>query len=142
MEKSRFGCFLHDVASIFGEVSILGLPVLMYIATTGTGGNYGVTAAALVAWTTMVFGGALVRGGSIRPLGTETLGWVTFSPSLIGLRLVYYNAVFLAAAPGGVVVATAVGTPTLSLVVAFVVAALATLSFPRLGEAVARSRQP
>ncbi len=142
MEKSRFGCFLHDVTSIFAEVSILGLPALMYIATAGGGGSFGVTSAALVAWATMVFVGALVRGGSIRPVRTETLGWVTFSLALIALRIVYYNGVFLAATYGGVLVAAAVGAPPLSLVAAALVATLSMLSFPKLGETVARSRQP
>lgn len=142
MEKSRFGCFLHDVTAIFGEVSILGLPVLMYVATTDAGGGYGVTAAALVAWMTTVFAGALVRGGLVRPLATETLGWVAFSPALIVLRVVYYNVVLLVAAYGSVLVATAVDVPPLSLAVAVAIAILAVLAFPRLGEEVARSRRP
>lgn len=142
MEKNAFGCFLHDVTYIFGEISILGLPALMIVTMTGTTGGYGVTAAALVAWVTMVLVGTLIRGGWIRPLGTETLGWVTFSPALIVLRLVYYNAVFVAAVYGGVLVATAVGTPPLSLAVAAVVAIMAMLSFPTLGERLARARRP
>lgn len=139
-EKSGFGRFLHDTTSIFGEVSILGLPALLVVTATGGPSYYGLTTAVLVAWATMVFVGTLIRGGWIRPLATDVLGWVSFSAALLGLRLVYYNAVLLLAGYGSTALADAVGVPALSLVTAAAVAAVATLAFPRLGEAVARWR--
>jgi hypothetical protein len=142
LEKSRFGCFLHDLTSIFGEVSILGLPVLMLVAMAAPPASYGITAAMTVAWLTMTVVGALVRGGTIRPLGTDTLGWLTLSPALIALRFVYYNAVLAGTAVGGVALAGLVGVPPLSVVVAAAIGALSMLVLPTLGERIARSRQP
>jgi hypothetical protein len=142
LEKSRFGCFLHDLTSIFGEVSIVGLPVLMIVAIAAPPTSYGVTTAMTVAWLTMTVVGALVRGGTIRPLGTDTLGWLTLSPALIVLRVLYYNTVLAGAALGGVALAGLVGIPPMSVIVAAIVGALSMLVLPTLGERVARSRQP
>jgi len=139
-EKSGFGRFLHDTTSIFGEVSVLGLPALLVVAAAGEPAYYGLTTAVLVAWATMVFVGTLIRGGWIRPLATDVLGWVSFSPALLGLRLVYYNAVLIGAGYGSTTLADAVGVPALSILAAAVVAAVATLAFPRLGEDVAQWR--
>ncbi|WP_049891617.1 hypothetical protein [Natronococcus amylolyticus] len=142
MEKSRFGCFLHDLTSIFGEVSILGLPVLLLVGMTSSTASYGVTAAAIVAWLTMVLVGTLVRGGWVRPLGTETLGWLTFSPALIALRFVHYNTALAVASYGGVAVAVVVGVPPLSIFAAIVVGVGSMLALPAIGESIARSRRP
>ncbi|MFU8868564.1 hypothetical protein [Natronococcus sp.] len=142
LEKSRFGCFLHDVTSIFGEVSILGLPILLVVSVSDSTASYGVTTAAIVAWLTMVLVGALVRGGWVRPPGTETLGWLTFSPALIALRFVHYNTVLAVAAYGGVAVATVVGVPLLSVTVAVAVGVGSMLVLPAIGESIARSRRP
>ncbi|AGB39560.1 hypothetical protein [Natronococcus occultus] len=141
VEKSRFGCFLHDVTSIFGEVSILGLPALLLVAMTDPASGAVVTGAALVAWIVMVIVGALVRGGWIRPLGTETLGWVTLSAALIGLRLGYYNAVLLLGGYGGALLGTVLGTTWIAPVAAAAIGAGAMLAFPALGERVARARR-
>ncbi|WP_293031829.1 hypothetical protein [Natronococcus sp.] len=141
LEKSRFGCFLHDLTSIFGEVSIIGLPVLLLVGMTDSTASYGVTAAAIVAWLTMVLVGTLVRGGWVRPLGTETLGWLTFSPALIALRFVHYNTALAVASYGGVAVAVAVGVPPLSVAVAVIVGVGSMLALPAIGESIARSRR-
>ena len=135
-EKSGFGRFLHDCSLVFGDVSIPALPVLIAIMATPGRGVYDATAAGLLAWMTMVAVGTAIRGGWIRPLWTETLGWVSVAPSLIVLRFVYYNLSIAAAVFGGLALADAVGHPPVSLAVAFVVAILSTLAFPRLGESL------
>ncbi|MFC4542131.1 hypothetical protein ACFO5R_09345 [Halosolutus amylolyticus] len=134
VEKSGFGRVLHDCSTVFGDVSIPSLPVLFAIVVAPGTGAYDATAAGIVAWPTMVAVGTAVRGGWIRPLATDTLGWVAITPSLILLRVVYYNLVLIVAVFGGVAVANAVGIAPLSLVVAFVVAIGSMLSFPRLAE--------
>lgn len=141
VEKSGVGCFLHDVTSVFGEVSILGLPALLLVAATDSAGGADVTGAAFGAWLTMVLIGALVRGGWVRPPGTETLGWVTLSAALVALRLGYYNAVLLLAGYGGALIGTVLGVPWFALVAAVGIAAGSMLAFPALGGAVARSRR-
>lgn len=137
-EKSGFGRFLHDATYVFGDVSTLGLPLLAYVAATDPPGGYGVTASVLVAWMTMWFVGTAVRGGWIRPLLTNTLGWVSLRPALLVTRLAYYNLTLALAGYGSVAAASGLGWPPASLVIASLVGALAALAFPRLAESLAR----
>ncbi|WP_265111829.1 hypothetical protein [Halosolutus halophilus] len=134
VEKSGFGRFLHDCSTVFGDVSIPSLPVLFALVAAPGTGPYDATAAGLVAWTSMVVVGTAIRGGWIAPLATDTLGWVSITPSLLVLRVVYYNFVLAVAVFGGVAVANAAGIAPLSLVVAAVVAIGSALTFPRLAE--------
>ena len=136
VEKSGFGRVLHDCPHVFGDVSIPAFPMLFAIMATPGRGVYDATAAGLLAWMTMVAVGTAIRGGWIRPLATETLGWVTLAPSLILLRFVYYNLALAAAVFGGVAIADAAGYAPLSLAVSFVVAVVSTLAFPRLAGSV------
>lgn len=139
-EKSAFGRFLHDVPYLYAEISVISLPALWYVLLAASGGGYGVTGSALVTWTAMTLVATLIHMGSIRPLATATLGWVTLGPSLVGLRLVYYNLVVLVGSYGSVALAALVGYPPLSLVIAAVVGGISMLAFPRLAETVARRR--
>ena len=136
VEKSGFGRVLHDCPHIAGDISFPAFPTLLAIMATPGRGVYDATAAGLLAWTTMVAVGTAIRGGWVRPLGTDTLGWVTFAPALLVLRVVYYNLSLAVAVFGGLALAAATGYTPLSLVVAFAVAAVSTLAFPRLGESV------
>ncbi|MXV63163.1 hypothetical protein GS429_14010 [Natronorubrum sp. JWXQ-INN-674] len=136
VEKSGFGRFLHDCSYVFGDISSLSLPVLFAIMAAPGAGAFDATAAGLLAWTTMVLIGTAIRGGWIRPPATETLGWVAVTPSLVALRLVYYNLALGIAVFGGVAMANAAGIAPLSLIVAFVVAAGSTLAFPRLSQSI------
>lgn len=133
-EKSEFGQFLHDCSHIFGYVSALSLPVLFAIMATPESSGYGPVGAGLVAWVTMVVVGTSIRGGWVKPLATDTLGWVSITPSLITLRFFYYNLVLAVAAFGGAAIANATGVGPLSLVAAVLIAIAAMLAFPRLGE--------
>lgn len=135
-EKSGFGRVLHDCSHLFGDVSIAALPVLFAIVAAPGTGAYDATAAGLLAWTTMVAVGTAIRGGWIRPLATDTLGWVSLEPTLLVLRVVYYNLALAVAVFGGVWLADVTGLAPLSLVVAFAVATVSMLSFPRLAETV------
>ncbi|MFC7008460.1 hypothetical protein [Halalkalicoccus salilacus] len=139
-EKTVFGLFLHDVPYVFLEVFGLSLPASYYILNTVFDGGFGATGAAFVAWVTMTIVATLIHMGLIRPLATETLGWVSITPFLVGVRLVYYNLVLLVAAYASVALATLVAYPPISLVIAALVGCVAMMAFPRLAEAVARRR--
>jgi hypothetical protein len=134
-EKDAVGVFLDDVTYAFADVSVLSIPVLYYLLVTEGTEYFGVKAAALVAWLTMVVGAALIRGGWVTPLATDVPGWVAMTPWLVALRLVYYNATLALAAYGGAWVGDLWSSPVASLGVAFVVGALSVGVFPRLAEA-------
>lgn len=93
---------------------------------------------AIVAWMTMVSVVTLIHTGLIQPLATDALGWVTLTPTLIGLRFVYYNLTLLAATYGSLAFGAFVGSPLLALGAVGVVSAVPMLAFPRLAETVAR----
>ncbi|WP_436343932.1 hypothetical protein [Natronorubrum sp. FCH18a] len=135
-KKSGFGRALHDCSHVFGDISILALPTLFAIMAAPGPGIYDATAAGLLAWTTMVAVGTAIRGGWIRPLATDTLGWVAVTPSLLVLRFVYYNLALSLAVFGGVWLADVLDVAPLSLGVAFVVSVVSILAFPRLAESV------
>lgn len=139
-EKSGFGRVLHDASYIFGDISVLSLPVLLIIMSVDPPDDGLLTLGALVAWMTMWAVGTTIRGGWISPLATDTLGWVSLRPALLGLRLVYYNLVIAVGAVGGLLVERTLETPygASAMVFAFVGATVATLSFPRLAESLAR----
>ncbi|AUX08614.1 hypothetical protein AArcSl_0976 [Halalkaliarchaeum desulfuricum] len=140
-KKDPLGMFLHDVIRVFGEVAVLGLPALLYIWQYPRTEFVDVTAMALVAWVTMTIVGALVRGGWIHPLWTAIPGWVTLAPSLLVLRVGYFNLTLLAAAFGGLSLSGATSRPWLGLLVSGIVATVATLLFPRtVDEFMARRR--
>ncbi|WP_137288259.1 hypothetical protein [Natronorubrum halophilum] len=133
-EKSGFGRILHDCSYVFGDISILALPTLFAIMAAPGRGIADATAAGLLAWTTMVAVATLIRGGWIEPVGTDTLGWVAITPSLVVLRFVYYNLALSVAVFGGVWLAGVVGVAPLSLGTALVVSSVSILAFPRLAE--------
>lgn len=139
-DKSAFGQFLHDMPYIFAEISVLSLPVLVWIAATVQDGGFGVSGSAFVGWATMTVVATALHMGLVRPLATDTLGWVSITPSLVGLRVVYYNLAFLLTAYGSVALAALVGYPPVSLALAVAVATLTMLSFPRIAEIIARRR--
>lgn len=139
-EKTVFGRFLHDIPYVFLEVFGLSLPASYYILSTVLDGGYGITGTAFVTVITMTIVATMIYTGLIRPLATDTLGWVSITPALVGVRLVYYNLALLVAAYGGVALATLVAYPPISLGVAVVVGGVAMLAFPRIAEGVARRR--
>jgi hypothetical protein len=139
-EKGAFGRFLHDVPYVYAEISVLSLPALWYVLLTVRNGGFGVTGSALVTWTAMTLVATAIHMGSIRPLATGTLGWVSLSPSLVGLRLVYYNLAVLVGSYGSIALTALVGSPPLSFATAAAVGTLSMMAFPRLGETVARRR--
>lgn len=141
-EKNAYGRFLHDLPYVFLEVFGLSLPASYYVLSTVVDGGFGVTGAAFVAVTTMTIVATVLHMGLVRPLATDTLGWVSMTLTLAGVRLVYYNLVLLVAAYGSVALATLVAYPPASLVVAVAVGCVAMMAFPRLAEEVARRREP
>lgn len=137
-EKSAFGRFLHDLTYVFTDVSVSILPLLLLVVGRPAARFYGVRATMLVAWATTVVVAAAIRGGLLRPPGTDALGWVSLSPALVVLRVVYFNLALGGAAFGGVAVADALGTPVAALALSFVVALVATLAFPAAADALYR----
>jgi hypothetical protein len=95
----------------------------------------------LVGLTTMVVVGTLVRNGRVAPPLTDAPGWARLLPTLILLRLVYFNATLLVAIHGGSAVASGTGAVTLGLLWSIVVSGAGTLLFPRaVDEWMARRR--
>lgn len=133
-EKNGLGLFLHDTTRVFAEVSVLSLPCLFLIMGTPPSGVFDAKATGLLAWLTMTLIGTFIRGGWIRPLASPSLGWVRLAPSLLVLRLGYFNIVMLLAAFGGLAVGSPPGGPLLGLAWAGSVAVLGTLVFPRVAE--------
>lgn len=135
-EKDPIGMFLQDVIRIYGEITVLSLPVLIVVMVLPAGSG-DATATALLAWILMTLVGTLIRGGWIRPLATDTPGWVTLAPWLLVLRVGYFNATFALAAFGGTIVGAAVGWPPVGLLWAAAVAIVSMLCFPRVAEETA-----
>jgi len=147
-EKDAVGAFLDDVAYAFADVSFLSAPALSAVLLSTPEQWFGVEGATLVAWTAMVVGAALIRGGWVTPLATDARGWVAITPWLVALRLVYYNAALASAALGGSAAeaalspAAATGGPpefdatavAASALVALLVGALAVGLFPRVAD--------
>jgi len=142
-EKSRFGVFLHDTTRLFAEISILSLPVLLFVMEYPAAGRFDAKATGLVAWIAAVVAGTLVRGGFVQPLATRTPGWVTLSPSLLLARIPYFNGGLALAIFGGLRVEQTLArvAPTSSgfgvaagLAWAAGVATLLSLCFPRFAE--------
>ncbi|WP_135825992.1 hypothetical protein [Halorussus ruber] len=132
-EKDGVGVFLDDVTYAFADISVLSIPVLFHLMTSATNAWFGLKFGALVAWLTMVVGAALLRGGWVTPLATDEPGWVAMTPSLVLLRLGYYNAVLALAAYGGRALSEAV-SPVASVAFALLVGALSVGVFPRLAD--------
>jgi hypothetical protein len=129
-KKNGLGLFLHDTVRIYAEVSVLALPALLLITAYPTAAWWNAKGTGLLAWMTMTFVGTLVRGGWIRPLRSRSLGWVTLAPTLLALRLLYFNLAMVTAAYGGLAVATVVGWEPASALWAVGISTLAMLAFP------------
>jgi len=148
-EKDGYGLFLHDATRIFTEVTVFSLPVLLFVMDYPASGWFDAKATGLLAWAVAIIVGTLIRGGWVRPWGSETLGWVSLSPSLLALRVPYFNAVLALAIFGGLQVGTLLTTVGASstvmvaggLSVAAVTPLIGFLVFPRFAEeCVARLR--
>lgn len=141
-EKSGLGIFLHDATRIFAEMTLLALPVLLFVMDYPTTGWFDAKATGLLTLTVAVIAGTLVRGGWVRPLGSATRGWVTLAPVPLLVRLPYFNVIFALAIFGGLVVGGTVGAPNAGDTVAVLaglgwaagVALVGTLAFPRVAE--------
>ncbi|WP_135662245.1 hypothetical protein [Halorhabdus rudnickae] len=132
-ELDRFGMLLSDLGRIIGEVAILTPPFLFVLFLAPLGGPYSsVFELFLVAWPTMILVGTLLRGGWIAPPLTEVPGWVRLFPTLILLRLLYFNGTLVVAIYGGQVVANVTATIAIGLVWSLIVAAASMLLFPRV----------
>jgi hypothetical protein len=91
--------------------------VLVWIGATAGDGGFGVSASALIGWTTMTVVATALHMGLVRPLATDMLGWVSITSSLVGLWLVYYNLAFLLTAYGSVALAALIGYPLASIMI-------------------------
>lgn len=137
-EKDGAGVFLHDTVRIYAEVSVFSLPVLFWIMSVPPAGWLDAKATGLVAWMTMTLVGTLIRGGWVRPIATPALGWVRLSPSLLLLRLGYFNLTLALATFGGLAAAAVVEgvlpatlwIPVIAVSWAAGVAAVSVLAFP------------
>ena len=130
-EKDRLGALLADFGRIVGEVGALTLPVMLYLPFA-VGGPLARFETWLAALTTMIVVATLIRNGRIASLPlTDAPGWARLFPTLILLRLPYFNGTLLAAIYGGGFVVGVTGSLAAGLAWAVVVAGAATLLFPR-----------
>ncbi|WP_049971463.1 hypothetical protein [Haladaptatus cibarius] len=134
VEKDGVGRFIDDAVYTFADVSLVTMPLLAFVAITANVTHFGVKNSAMIAWVTMVVGAAAIRGGWVTPLGTDVPGWVSLSPSLILLRLGYYNLVLAVAAYGGGGIAVTLSLPVVSVLFTFLFAAIAIGVFPRIAD--------
>lgn len=134
MEKDAFGAWLDDIGYAFGEVSVLSLPLLLYVVYTGNPRYFGVTYAAFLAWMTMVVCVGTIRGGWVSPVATDVRGWVSLKPSLVLLRLLYYNIALAVATYASPQIGVLVNWPPITTLVAILIAAVAIGIFPRLAD--------
>jgi len=139
-EKGLFAQLLHDVPTLFAEVFVLGFPAIAYVFVTDFDGGAGLAGPAFVLWMTMTGVGTAIHAGLVRPPFTEFLGWVTLAPSLVVLRLLYYNLVLVGGVHASAAIGSAVGDAAVGLVAAVAIGSLAMLLFPALADAVARRR--
>lgn len=132
-EKDAVGVFLDDVVYVFADVSLPSLPVLYAVMMLGEPGFFGVKTGTFVGWMAAVLVGTLIRGGWVMPLATDVPGWVSLKPSLVALRLPYYNAMLGAAAYLGWALAS-LGHPLLSVVCPAAVAVAGVAAFPAVAD--------
>lgn len=135
VEKSWFGRTLDDLVSAYADISVFSLPVLVYIWVTHPFVAQPLTAPTLAVWFAMVGVATLLRGGWIKPLGSETLGWVSTRYSLLALRVCYYNATLLVAIYGGLAMEALLGGSGIAVVCAASIGIVATLAFPTIADA-------
>jgi hypothetical protein len=133
-EKDAFGAWINDIEYAFGDVSGLSLPILAYVAYTGNPRYFGVTYAALLAWMTMVVSVGTIRGGWVVPLATDIHGWVSLKPSLILLRIFYYNIALAVAIYASTLIGLMINWPPITTLVAILIGAVAIGLFPRLAD--------
>jgi hypothetical protein len=133
-EKSGFGRFLDDIVYAFADVSVPLIPFLVFVSVATPNRFFGLKTSALVAWMTMVVVTALIRGGWLPPLASETRGWVALAPALLLFRVAYFNVLLAIATYGGGTVANTLGLPLVSIVFSVVSAGIGIGVFPRLSE--------
>ena len=134
-EKDRLGSLLADFGRIVGEVGALALPVMLYLPFA-VWRPLALFETWLAALTTMIAVATLIRNGRIASLPfTDAPGWARLFPTLILLRLLYFNGTLLTAIYGGGAVAELTGAPAAGLALSVVVSAAATLLFPRAVDA-------
>ncbi|WP_331233177.1 hypothetical protein [Natronorarus salvus] len=139
-EKGTVAQLLHDVPTLFAEVFVLGFPAIAYVYVADFDGGAGLSGPTFVLWITMTAVGTAIHAGLVRPPFTEFLGWVTLSPSLVVLRVVYYNLVLIGGVHASAAIGSLAGDGTSGLVAAVAIGTFAMLVFPALADAVARRR--
>lgn len=129
-EKDRLGALLADFGRIVGEVGALTLPVMLFLPFA-VGGPLGRFETWLAGLTTMIAVATLIRNGRIASLPfTDAPGWARLFPTLLVLRLLYFNGTLLVAIYGGSVVVGLTGLVAAGAAWALLVAGGATLLFP------------
>lgn len=139
IEKDGFGLWIDDIVYAFTEISVTSLPILYIVLTTAGIEFFGAKNAAMIAWMTMVVVAGTIRGGWVTPLATDVPGWVSMTPSLIVLRLIYYNLVLAVTTYAGGMIGTTLALPLVSVIFAILVAGLAAGIFPRIADEVFRA---
>ncbi|WP_181686005.1 hypothetical protein [Halorhabdus salina] len=131
-QKGQIGVLLADIGRITAEVGILTLPVMLYLPVAPVREPPALFETWIVALLTMIVGGTLLRSGWISPPFTNAPGWARLFPTLLVLRLLYFNGTLLVAVHSGSVVAGQTGMVGAGLLWSLGVSGTATLLFPRV----------
>ena len=129
-EKHWTGRLLHDIGSVAADISLFGLPALLYVVIAV---DSRVVWTGLLAWAVVIGVAALLRGGWVRPLGSTALGWVALRVSLVPARLVCYNLVLLVAVYGGLMATDLLGWPA-GVVAVSCLGTVGTLTIPTVAD--------
>lgn len=139
VEKDGYGVFLHDVSYAFADISVPSLPMLYVTLVTADMSYFGQKSAALILWIAMVLTVATIRGGWVTPLLTDIPGWASITVPLVGLRLLYYNLVFIIATYGGGYAGSVLPTQSASVGFALSTGVVTMGVFPRLAQEVSEA---
>lgn len=116
--------WIESVFFAVGEVTFLGFPAFYLLMDAEP--NAPLKFSALFAWMALTVSVGTFRGDW---LGID---WPPVTPALFFLRLLYYNAVILAAAYVGTAIDLALHSPVVTAAVAMLLAVASAVVFPRL----------
>ena len=128
-KKSGVDGWLEDAFFAGGEVTLLGLPGLVWLMDVEP--YAAVKFAALVGWVALVASLATVRGGWTR----FAPGWPRKTPAVLVGLFAFHNVALVAAALGGTRAGLALGTPVASMLVAVAVPVAGVFAVTRLATA-------
>ncbi|WP_139025488.1 MULTISPECIES: hypothetical protein [Haladaptatus] len=119
-----------DLVYAVFDISIPALPVLVLILNLEPISAIGVKNALVFGWGTAVVGIALFYGEWVTPPTRTEPGWLSLTPSLFGVRILYYNVLLLVAGYCGGYIGSFSHSMYLSALVGITISTIAISFFP------------